>query len=79
MVPAGVEGVQAGEAVAMGLGKSCATRAVAAIAVLTFGIGCPANPVFAYSSASSSRLSRRDLAHRPSTAAMPASQSIRVP
>ena len=49
MVPAGVEGVKAGEAVAMGLGKSCATRAVAAIAVLTFGVGCPANPAFAYS------------------------------
>ena len=49
MVPAGVEGVQAGEAVAMGLGKSCAARTMAAIAVLAFAVGGPANQAFAYS------------------------------
>ena len=33
----------------MGLGKSCAARAMAAIAVLAFAVGGPANQAFAYS------------------------------
>lgn len=37
------------EAVAMGLGKSCAARAMVAVAALAFGVGSPATQAFAYS------------------------------